>query len=74
MIKRSYDLPHGYTVTLSWRAGLVHEWKPCIPLFKGERRKFVAAYAAAVRSFMTEVDALLTRCPDITSPAGRTKH
>jgi hypothetical protein len=74
MIKRSYGLPYGYTVTLSWKAGLCHEWKPCVPLFKEERRKFIYAYAAAVRSFMTEVDALLTRCPDITSPAGPTKH
>jgi hypothetical protein len=81
MTKRSYNLPYGYTVTLSWEdpgRGLVSEWSPCEPRFSDQQLsaadKVGGAYGAAVRSFMIERDVLLIRCPDITSPATPTRH
>jgi hypothetical protein len=61
-IKRSFDLPLGYTATFEWRGNrLVVGWEPDIPHIQNQRalRKFLTAYESARQSFFTDIAAVM---------------
>lgn len=62
-LEHAYSLPHGYSVRFSREPGqpFVSRWSPDVPLIRkaSQRRKFLKAYWAARREFLTELAATI---------------
>jgi hypothetical protein len=61
-IKRSFDLPFGYSVTFVWcQDRAAAQWEPAFPQISRPKaqRKFFEAYRVARQSFYAEVAAVL---------------
>jgi hypothetical protein len=61
-IERTFQLPFGYRATFLWRPDRIDiQWEPSLPTIRKERprRRFIAAYEAARRSFFEEVAAVI---------------
>jgi hypothetical protein len=68
-------LPCGYTATFSWDGSMHVAWEPSVPNIRSRRarHKFLQAYAAARREFMTGVAALLGGAVLIVDTDGATE-
>jgi len=58
VFERSYELPHGYSVTFSFAPGLFEaRWTPAPPQIRKakEQRRFFEAYRVARREFLEEI-------------------